>query len=120
MRSSTKIFRWTGSVGLLAALTVAGPAAALHSVFLAVPNHSEEALIWCGPAVGEMVMEGYPGGTGCDELQADVWTEILAHKDPTEAAWDTDPVGLAGAMMSLCPPTGSWSVFHNTDATQIM
>lgn len=118
MRSSTKIVRWAGTFGLLAALTVASPASALHSVFLAVPNHSEEALIWCGPAVGEMVMEGYLGGTGCDHLQADVWAEILVHK--TEAAWDTDPVGLAGAMMTLCPPTGSWSVFHRADATELM
>jgi len=118
MRSSNKIVRWAGTFALLAALTAAGPAAALHSVFLTVPNYSEEALTWCGPAVGEMVMEGYPGGAGCDEFQADVWAEILVHK--TEADWDTDPVGLAEAMKSLCPPIGTWSVFHRADATELM
>lgn len=99
-------------------LCSAAPAAALHSVFLAVPGHSEEALTWCGPAVGEMVMEGYPSGA-CDEAQADIWAEIVTHR--TEGIWDTDPAGLRGAMMSLCPPPGGgWSIFSRTAADDLM
>jgi hypothetical protein len=90
----------------------------MHSVFLSVPGHSEEALTWCGPAVAQMVMDGYPGGA-CPQLQADIWAEIAAHR--VEASWDTDPAGLRGAMMSLCPPPGGgWSVFHKTDAATLM
>jgi hypothetical protein len=43
---------------------------------------------------------------------------IQAHK--TEPMWDTDPNGLRLAMMALCPPTGRWSIYHNTDPNVIM
>ncbi len=106
------------ALALLVGLTGAAPVAALHSVFVAVPNHSEEALTWCGPAVAEMIMEAYPSGS-CNETQADAWAEIVLHR--TEINWDTDPAGLRGAMMSLCPPPGGgWSIFSRTDASDLM
>jgi len=119
-RTTTRSFALRGgwALALLLSLTLAAPAAALHSVFAAVPGHSEEALTWCGPAVGEMVMEGYPSGA-CNETQADIWAEIVLNR--VEGTWDTDPAGLRGAMMSMCPPpSGHWSIVSRTDAADLM
>jgi hypothetical protein len=84
---------------------------------LSVPLHGEEALTWCGPAAGQMIMEGYPAGA-CSLLQEDVATSIASHK--VEAIWDTDPAGLRGALLSLCPPSGTWSVYHRVDPNELM
>lgn len=101
---------------LLAAL-VAGPAAAqLHSVLVAAPTLPEEALTWCGPAVGEMIIEGFPSGA-CAVIQADVWASIDANR--VEAVWDTDPVGMEKALEQVCPGS-SWSVFARNDAAELM
>ncbi len=89
----------------------------LHSVMLSLPAHSEEALSWCGPATGQMIMAGYPSGS-CSVLQEDVWTAIQSYK--TETVWDTDPAGLKGALKNLCPPTGTWSIHPETDAQALM
>jgi len=99
------------------ALLFSQPAAALHSVMLAVPEHTEEALNWCGPATGKMIMEGYPSGS-CTVLQEDVWMSIQTNK--VESQWDTDPVGLREALKSLCPPAFTWSVHSRTDAETLM
>lgn len=88
---------------------------ALHSVMLSVPDHPEEALNWCGPATGQMIMEGYPSGS-CSVLQEDIWTAIQSYK--AESMWDTDPAGLRDAMMNLCG--GHWVIFHNTDPQAVM
>lgn len=104
-------------VALAAALLAAAAARADHSVFVTVPAHSEEALTWCGPAVGQMVMGGYPA-SACTVLQADVDASIQAHK--VETNWDTDPVGLRGALAELCPPPGGhWSVVARPDAASL-
>ena len=89
----------------------------LHSVMLTVPDHPEEALNWCGPATGQMLMEGYPSGS-CTVLQEDVWIAIQGNK--VETMWDTDPKGLEGAMNSLCTPTGSWYVYSRTSPQKLM
>lgn len=89
----------------------------MHSVMLSVPDYPEEALTWCGPATGQMIMEGYPTGT-CSYLQEDVWMAIQTYK--TEAMWDTDPVGLKEAMKHLCPPVGTWVVYAKTDSHVLM
>lgn len=107
-----------GALVLAAGLATAPPAAALHSVFVAVPGHAEEALTWCGPAVGQMIMEGYPSGA-CTVVQADVWASIGSHR--VEGMWDTDPRGLRGAMMDLCPPPGGgWSAVSRSAADDLM
>jgi hypothetical protein len=103
---------------LLAALTASADHIAV-SALLPPGYHSEEALTWCGPATGQMVIAGYPSGA-CVKVQADVDASIQAHK--IESVWDTDPDGLRAAMMELCPPAagGHWVVFSNIDATQLM
>ncbi|WP_455203197.1 hypothetical protein, partial [Kaarinaea lacus] len=89
----------------------------LHSVMLSVPEYSEEALNWCGPATAQMVMEAYPSGA-CSVLQEDIWAQVLL--DKTESLWDTDPAGMSGALKTLCPPPGNWSIYHKTDPTELM
>jgi hypothetical protein len=111
-----------GRIAAAAALAaaLAGPGdAALHSVFLTVPLHSEEALTWCGPATAQMTIEGYPSA-GCAKTQDEVWLAIQASK--AEGMWDSDPAGMRGAMMSLCPPSagGHWVVFSPADPTALM
>ena len=119
MSGKARIRIYQSALYVLAGLSMAttAPAQPLHSVMLGIPAYSEEALTWCGPATGQMIMEGYPSGA-CPVLQEDVWIAIGAHK--TESQWDTDPEGLRGAMMSLCPPSGRWSIFQNTDPEEQM
>jgi hypothetical protein len=105
------------TAGLLVAVFTAMTVMASHSVVVTVPILAEEATTWCGPAVGEMVMEGYPAGA-CNELQADVWQEIDNNR--VEAAWHTDPAGMAAALNILCPPTGSWYIHHKATAAELM
>jgi hypothetical protein len=89
----------------------------LNSVMLSVPEHPEEALNWCGPATGQMIMEGYPTGSR-SYLQEDVWMAIQKYK--IETMWDTDPKGLSFALLNLCPPLHGWSVEYNSDAQKVM
>lgn len=89
----------------------------MHSVMLTVPEYSEEALTWCGPATGQMIMDGYPSGN-CYILQDDIWVAIQNHK--VETVWDTDPVGLKEAMKDLCPPAGTWVVYAKEDPQKLM
>jgi hypothetical protein len=80
-------------------------------------DYREEALNWCGPATGTIIMAGYPSGS-CSVLQEDVWGAIGSNK--VEAMWDTDPVGLEKAMEALCPPAYGWVIKHKTDPTELM
>jgi hypothetical protein len=88
-----------------------------YSKFLNVPSYSEEALNWCGPATGQMILEGYPSGK-CQKLQEDVNVAIQSNR--TEMMWDTDPVGLGKAMAALCKPLYGWAVGANTDPARVM
>lgn len=115
MKQATSIVL-RAAVATVLAVAVATPAAALHSVFLSVPGHSEEALTWCGAAVGEMIIEGFPSGA-CAPDQADVWAAIDANR--VETAWDTDPVGLEKALETVCPPP-HWSVFARDTGPELM
>ncbi len=92
-------------------------AGADHWASSVVPPHGEEAITWCGAAVAQMIMEGYPAG-GCTNSQTSISTKILSNK--TETMWDADPAGLRGAMLEICPPVGTWSIHHNTDPTVVM
>lgn len=102
------------SMTILSSIVRAQP---LHSIMLNVPNYPEEALIWCGPAVGQMIMNGYPSGK-CFVLQEDIWAAIQSHK--VETQWDTDPEGLKEALKKLCPPTRTWVIDWNADSKRLM
>jgi hypothetical protein len=117
MRASIRaLVRWTALASLVA--LCGHPASASTSIFVSLPPHSEEALTWCGPATAQMVMEGYPAGA-CTKPQDEVWLAIQAAK--TETVWDTDPNGMRAALAGLCPPpAGSWSVFHDANASSLM
>ncbi len=114
--------RWRIALVLSGFLLTALAAVAQHtaiSTLLPGGYHSEEALTWCGPATGQMVIAGYPM-SACTRVQADVDASIQAHK--IEGNWDTDPAGLRAALVEQCPlPVGhSWVVFSPTDATVLM
>jgi hypothetical protein len=84
---------------------------------LNIPEYPEEALIWCGPAAAQMIMNGYPTGK-CYVFQEDIWMSIQGHK--VETMWDTDPVGLKEAMKTLCAPADTWVVKSKTNPQQLM
>ena len=114
-RTVVFLITFAGAVLVGSSWIFAGP---LHSVVLSVPPYAEEGLQWCGPATGQMIMEGYPSGS-CSIIQEDVMEAIEDHK--VEAMWDTDPAGLAGAMNTLCPPpSGHWYVWTNADPAMLM
>jgi len=110
--------RVTGLALLLLGLSIPSAAQALHSVMLNMPEYSEEALTWCGPAAAEMAMGSYPSGS-CLKTQDDIWQAILANR--VENNWDSDPGGMRGAMQTLCgAPQAHWVVFANTDMNGLM
>ncbi len=119
MLNKKVITRYLGMIVVMSMLFLGSTARSqpLHSVMLSVPDHPEEALNWCGPATGQMIMEGYPSGS-CSILQEDVWMAIQGYK--AETIWDTDPIGLKEAMKHLCPPAGTWNVFSRTDPHELM
>lgn len=101
----------------LFSITGAVKADPLHSVFFSVPNLTEEALNWCGPAAGQIVMAAYPS-SACTIAQEDVWMSIQSHKVETD--WDTDPEGLRQSLIELCPPAGTWSLRERSTPQQLM
>jgi hypothetical protein len=86
---------------------------------LAIPDYSEEALNWCGPASAQIVMGGYPSGS-CTVAQEDIWLSILSNK--VEPDWDTDPEGLRDALIELCPlpPGSTWSLRARNTPEELM
>lgn len=100
-------------------MLLAAPLSAQFTTSITVPGHSEEALTWCGAAVGQMIVGAYPSSP-CTVLQADVWASIQANK--AEAGWDTDPAGLAKAMMdpAVCTSSAHWVTFSNANAQSLM
>ncbi len=120
MLSASIHTRFSAAMLLLASLLIGVAslqAQPLHSVMLSVPDFSEEALNWCGPASAQIVMGGYPSSS-CSVAQEDIWMSILSHKVETD--WDTDPEGLRQALVELCPPTGTWSLRAKTTPEQLM
>ena len=117
MKTQKKSLTFTAGVLFTWLLVMNVNAQPLHSVMLSVPAAQEEALNWCGPATAQMVMQGYPSGA-CTVLQEDIWAKVLLNK--AESLWDTDPAGMRGAMKDLCPPSGTWSVYHKTDPAELM
>lgn len=115
---SSKVCSSTVSVALLAAMGAVS-AAAQVSTFTSFPPLGQEALVWDGPATAQMVMAGYPTPPGpCSQSQDDIAAAILAGK--VEPSWESDPAGMKAALTGLCPPSGSWSIFQNTDPQALM
>lgn len=119
MKTRKKVLKSVGMLMVLCGfcLPLCGYAQPMHSVMLSVPAYSEEALTWCGPAVAQMIMAGYPSGA-CSVLQEDIWSQVLLEK--TETSWDTDPAGMRGALKTLCPPPYNWSIYHKVDPAELM
>jgi hypothetical protein len=119
MKRLTQSIFFLVAAAAIGAVLCAAPARALDSTFVALTDHPEEALTWCGAATGQMVIGGYPA-SACTPVQADVWAAIQAHK--VEGNYDTDPAGLRDAMMTLCPPPGGhfWVVFAQPTAANLM
>lgn len=105
---------------VLSLVFIPGVLSASHSVMLSgIPEYSEESYIWCGPAVAQMIMHGYPSGSLLVP-QEDIWAAIQGCK--VETMWDSDPQGLKDAMQHLNPPSppGHWVVYSNSDAQALM
>ena len=85
-----------------------------------VPCYCQEDPSWCGAAVAQMILEGYPGvKNAC--AQSDVWKAIQKCKDDAPVDWSTDPAALKGALMSLGGKAGAkWKILANPDASSLM
>ena len=122
IRSSIRSnFWWRTALVLSGFLMTALAAVAQHtavSTLLPPGYHSEEALTWCGPATGQMIVAGYPT-SACTVVQADVDASIQTHK--VEGNWDTDPAGLRASFADVCPlPSAHWVVFARPDIPSLM
>ena len=113
---------------VLVFVTIKLPAS--YSVMLGnIPEYTEEVPVWCGPAVAQMIMNGYPSGA-LFVSQEDIWDAIQTYK--VETMWHSDPRGLANAMQSLNPPPAinpqypysqifdGWCVTSSTDGLSLM
>jgi hypothetical protein len=79
--------------------------------------HSEEALIWCGPATAQMIIEN-DTKSSCPNvvLQEDLWADIEGYRIDT--AWDTDPRGMEKTLEKYC--SWHWSPISHTDEAYFM
>ncbi|MBN2440227.1 MAG: hypothetical protein JXJ04_02750 [Spirochaetales bacterium] len=86
-----------------------------------IPCYCQETGFWCGAAVGQMILQGYPGGLEFPNTQADVWSTIQLYKNDPGVPWFTDPDGLRGALMDLGSSPGvNWVVYAKPDKTKLM
>ena len=88
-----------------------------------IPSYCQEGLTWCGAAIGEMILEGYPGGVKYVHPQSYIMGRIQAHKDDTPAArkkWATDPDALRDTLQDLGGGGGvSWRSEGNAQAQSL-
>ena len=110
---------------LLFVFIVVGVVSAQHDVYLETPNtvpsYCQEANNWCGAATGQMILEGYPGGTEHPFTQTHVWNRIVFHRDDPGASWATDPDGLRETLMELGGDPGvNWSIYANSNPQSLM
>jgi len=97
---------------------------AQHSVYLqtpnTIPNYCQETGIWCGAAVGQMILEGYPG-IEHPFTQTRIWDSIQVHKDDPGVNWATDPDGLRETLMVLGGDPGvNWVIYDKPNAQSLM
>jgi hypothetical protein len=98
------------------------PAFSQYVVDTTVPLYGKEYITWGGAAVGQMIMDGYPGvGNSIYYPQQTVWNSIQLYNSTVEPdPWATDPLGLRETMMLLNPPLGSWGIAANADKYEVL
>lgn len=92
------------AVTLALALTSWGTSADYTKDLNSIPSYCQEGVTWCGAAVGEMILEGYPNGGNYVYAQSFIMARIQAHKDDTLVArkkWATDPDALRDTLNEL-------------------
>jgi len=109
---------------LIGSLVSPYSALAQHQVYLqtpnTIPNYCQETIIWCGAAVGQMILEGYPAGVEHPHTQTHVWNRIQAHLDDLGVNWATDPDGLRDTLMELGGDPGvNWAIHANPNAQSL-
>jgi len=112
-------------LALVGVLLILSNASAQHGVYLQVPNsipsYCQETNIWCGAAVVQMILEGYPGGVEHPFTQTHIWNRIVAHRDDPGVNWATDPDGLRDTLMELGGDPGvNWNIFPNPNAQSLI
>lgn len=109
------------SLGVVILLLQAGRAGAQFTLTLQAPLYGQSTSYYCGPASGEMIMNGYPNAASrvCREQTA-IYTSIQSHKQ--DNGFYTDPDGLRDAIMELNPPpaAGHFAIFSDTNRDVVM
>jgi hypothetical protein len=107
---------------LLVFIGLTAPVFSQYIVDTTVPLYGKEYLTWGGPAVGQMILDGYPGtGTSIYYSQPTVLTNIQNFNSTVEPdPWITDPLGLRETLMLLNPPLGSWGITVDADKNEVL
>lgn len=108
-------------------LLVSINASAQHQIDLrytnTIPNYCQEETNWCGAAVGQMIMEGYPGNEH-PHTQTQVWNNIKSHMNPKNdpyVNWATCPDGLRNSLMDIgAEPGAYWNLVAKPDKQDLM
>lgn len=106
----------------LVSIGITLPAFSQYVVDTTVPLYGKTNFTWGGAAVGQMIMNGYPGvGNSIYYTQQTVWNTIQLNNSTVEPdPWATDPLGISQTMMQLNPPTGSWSIIVDPDKYEVL
>jgi hypothetical protein len=108
----------------LSSLLVTCDSWAEHTIYLrdsnTIPSYCQQDQDWCGAAVGQMILEGYPAAEHPFD-QPGIWQKIESNRDDSTVAWLTDPEGLQRTLMQLGGDSNvNWSVLNDTDASRLM
>lgn len=108
-------------LGFVIFLLGIGSAWAQFTLTLQAPLYGQSTNYYCGPASGQMIMNGYPDVASrvCKE-QTPIYNTIQSLKQ--DNGFYTDPDGLRDAIMQLNPPpaAGHFAIFSNTDRDIVM
>jgi hypothetical protein len=108
-------------LGLVIFLLAIGSAWAQFTLTLQAPLYGQSTNYYCGPASGQMIMNGYPNAASrvCKE-QTPIYNTIQSLKQ--DNGFYTDPDGLRDAIMQLNPPpaAGHFAIFSDTNRDVVM
>lgn len=108
-------------LGLVIFLLQIGSAWAQFTLTLQAPLYGQSTTYYCGPASGQMIMNGYPDAASrvCKE-QTTIYNTIQSHKQ--DNGFYTDPDGLRDTIMQLNPPpaAGHFAIFSDTNRDVVM
>ena len=112
---------------LIGLLVISVSVSAQHQVALqqpnTIPNYCQEQNTWCGAAVGQMIMQGYPNSEH-PYTQTQVWNNIQSHMNPLNdpnVNWATCPDELRNSLMDIGSEPGVyWSVFAKSVEQDLM